>query len=204
MLQAVTSCHRRGEQGSALSGAGLPPQDVQRAQVFARVRPVCGHDEDHDVAVICGVPEPDCVTVLPSTGATAAAATQQRFSNVFAAEASNATVYDGSVRDAVRGVLRGEHALVVAAGERGAGKTHSLVGHSSAGSTADEAGLIGHAVEDIFGQLPPQRDSVSANTCWVARVMFLQIHREQVCDLLAAENGAQDALCGAARKVNCG
>ena len=84
-----------------------------------------------------------------------------------------------------------------------AGKTHSLVGHSSAGSTADEAGLIGHAVEDIFGQLPPQRDSVSANTCWVARVMFLQIHREQVCDLLAAENGAQDALCGAARKVKC-
>ena len=98
------------------------------------------------------------------------------FDGVLGQHASQAEVYQAVAQPVVDDVVRGYNGTILAYGQTGAGKTHTL------SSIKPECiGIIPRAAQDIFQKISPDIDEV--------RLSYLQIYCEQIQDLLKPETG---------------
>ena len=99
------------------------------------------------------------------------------FDAVLGGEASQLEVYDAVGRPVLEDVIRGYHGCILAYGQTGAGKTHSLLQMGE--QSADEAGLLPRVVADLFVGLQADWRAI-----YTVKVGMFQIYNEQVDDLL--------------------
>ena len=92
-------------------------------------------------------------------------------------DASQLEVYEALGRPVLEDVIQGYHGCVLAYGQTGAGKTHSLL--NMAEKSADDAGLLPRIVADLFVGL-----SADWRGIYTVKVGMFQIYNEQVDDLL--------------------
>ncbi|KAF7649825.1 hypothetical protein LDENG_00135440 [Lucifuga dentata] len=156
---------------SALPAQGGAPSQTETLQVYLRVRPFTARESDSGETQECIAMEgPDTVVLkaprscqsnrqsekpLPQT------AQRFTFTQVFGPEASQKTVFEGSVRSLVRDVLNGGNCLVFTYGVTNAGKTFTFVGpdHDS-GLLPRSLAIIFNSIEGrVYGRsdLKPQR-----------------------------------------------
>lgn len=100
------------------------------------------------------------------------------FDEVFTAFASQKRVYEVVAKPVVESVLDGYNGTVMAYGQTGTGKTHTL------GQLGDEdtaaRGIMVRAMEDILADISLETDSIS--------VSYLQLYMETIQDLLYPTN----------------
>lgn len=103
------------------------------------------------------------------------------FDRVYSPETPQQTIYEESARAAVGNVLQGYNASIIAFGQTGAGKTHTMTGEL----TGNGRGIIPRAVDDVFTHI--QRDT--GERCkFLVRASYLQIYNEVISDLLKPES----------------
>ena len=152
--------------------AALKKQEEERVKVYVRVRPTQAHETPHALR-------------LKSNGTDLSIQREHSyisnfsFDGVLGSTATQADVYELAAKPAVGDVLRGYNATLMAYGQTGAGKTHTL------GSIQpDTVGIIPRALGEIF-------DSAAADISHVYTVTlsYLQIYCEQLPDLLCPDAG---------------
>lgn len=102
------------------------------------------------------------------------------FDRVYGTETPQQCIYEESARGAITNVLQGYNASIIAFGQTGAGKTHTMTGDL----VGDLRGIIPRAVDDVFSHI--QRDT--GERCkFLVRASYLQIYNEVISDLLKPE-----------------
>ncbi|CAE8724908.1 unnamed protein product, partial [Polarella glacialis] len=94
--------------------------------------------------------------------------------HAFGTETSQEQVFDKAVAPITDAVIRGYNGAVIAYGQTGAGKTHTMIG----AKTGAGRGIAGRAVEAIFSGL-------ARRASWRVEVSVLEVYNEKVRDLLA-------------------
>ncbi|CAH3191254.1 unnamed protein product [Porites evermanni] len=152
---------------------------VSRVQVYVRIRPIVQGD----------------VTSITRKGAVSVEATDLtqvrvadgkkekifQFDQVLPPEASNAEVYQVVGKPLVEASMTGLNSILMAYGQTGAGKTHTLM------ASAD--GLTTSVVSHIFALIGKDAAHSYAVTC-----SYLQIYQERVYDLLASEKSGTEVF----------
>ena len=104
---------------------------------------------------------------------------------------SQAALFDSLGNAALEWVLQGFNATVVAHGETGSGKTHSLFGpHGVLGRSFAEQALCGRVLETLFNLMTPSSPLSVAISCW-------EVRHSGVVDLLAPDEAAAAAAVAA-------
>ena len=104
---------------------------------------------------------------------------------MFRSDASQVEVYNGFARKRVAAVLAGSEATIIAYGQTGAGKTHTMIGPDPTapdGMCESMRGVVPRAAEQIFDALQCEGSRLLA-----VRVAYLEIYNNNVKDLLAPE-----------------
>ncbi len=102
------------------------------------------------------------------------------FDRVYAPDTPQRAIYEESARGAVSNVLQGYNASIIAFGQTGAGKTHTMTGEL----TGEERGIIPRAVDDVFAHI----QAGTGERCkFLVRASYLQIYNEVISDLLKPE-----------------
>ena len=105
------------------------------------------------------------------------------FDYVYDMQASQDFVYDNSAKPAVYSVLEGYNATMLAYGQTGTGKTHTMEGFKyNAGDP--QRGIVPRSMEEIFKFIQMQSNT---NTTFMVRASYLQIYNEVISDLLKVE-----------------
>ncbi|TMW60724.1 hypothetical protein Poli38472_000766 [Pythium oligandrum] len=108
------------------------------------------------------------------------------FDTVFGIESSQEEIYRNSVAPLVEGFLEGYNATVLAYGQTGTGKTHTMSGtamDAKGGRNEDLQGIIPRVVRTIFTRMQEQQQRVEYNL----RVEYIEIYNEELRDLLHPE-----------------
>lgn len=100
------------------------------------------------------------------------------FDAVFAPEATNEEVFEGTTKAVVDAVLEGFNCSVFAYGATGAGKTHTMLG------TQQNPGIIFLTVMDLYRRMEELRGVKK----FEISVSYLEVYNENVRDLLAQSN----------------
>ena len=120
--------------------------------------------------------------VYRKPGASPESARAFQFSGVFGPEATQADVYAACAADVVAAAAAGYNGTVVAYGQTGAGKTHTMRGVEAPGKALHaDAGVVPRALRDLFAaQGAAARDGVELSVS----VSYVQIYCEALLDLL--------------------
>jgi len=98
------------------------------------------------------------------------------FDAVFDANSCQATVYGQAIQDLVtKFVYDTANVTVMAYGQTGAGKTHTMIGTTSPPGD-DDRGVIPRAIEDTFATIDEDTDTI--------KISFFEILNEKIYDLL--------------------
>lgn len=103
------------------------------------------------------------------------------FDAVYDEHATQEDVYVTSARPAVLSTLQGYNATIIAYGQTGTGKTHTMEGPSL---TGPHRGIIPRAVDDIFASI---ENDGTPHSRYLVRASYLQIYNEVISDLLRAD-----------------
>eukprot|EP00041_Stephanoeca_diplocostata_P035225 m.1233155 g.1233155 ORF g.1233155 m.1233155 type:complete len:1363 (-) comp24662_c0_seq3:2940-7028(-) len=112
------------------------------------------------------------------------------YDRVFGDDDSQELLYNTAVRAVVLSTLEGYNGSIIAYGQTGTGKTHTIEG----GAGTDDRGVIARAADDIFQHI---HDNTSSSAQFLVRVSFLQIYNEKIHDLLQLANSASATSSGA-------
>ena len=105
------------------------------------------------------------------------------FDFVYDQLATQEFVYENTAKQSVVSVLEGYNSTVIAYGQTGTGKTHTMEGFKY--NVGDpQRGIIPRSMEEIFKFIQMQS---SKNTTFMVRVSYLQIYNEIISDLLKVE-----------------
>ena len=120
--------------------------------------------------------------VYRKPGASPESARAFQFSGVFGPEATQADVYAACAADVVASAASGYNGTVVAYGQTGAGKTHTMRGVEAPGKALHaDAGVVPRALRDLFAaQGAAARQGVELSVS----VSYVQIYCEALLDLL--------------------
>ena len=164
------------------------------AQVVVRVRPPLRRETAHprvyapavacapcgrsltlteDASLAAGGPPSDDPALLYATH-------RFTFDAVHGPDDDQEDVYAASARPSVAAALAGYNAAIIAYGQTGAGKTHTMEGAPS----GPARGIVPRAVEDAFAGI--EADAAAASR-FLVRASYLQIYNEVVSDLLRPE-----------------
>uniref|UniRef100_A0A7N0SZG6 Kinesin-like protein n=1 Tax=Kalanchoe fedtschenkoi TaxID=63787 RepID=A0A7N0SZG6_KALFE len=160
------------------SSAGSPKHDAGgRVRVAVRLRPQNQEEmvEDADFA--------DCVELQPELKRLRLRKNNwdfdtYEFDEVLTEFASQKRVYEVVAKPVVESVLEGYNGTVMAYGQTGTGKTHTLGRLGEEDTSA--RGIMVRSMEDILASISPQTDSIS--------VSYLQLYMETIQDLLDPMN----------------
>ena len=105
------------------------------------------------------------------------------FDYVYDMDSTQEQVYEITAKQAVRSVLEGYNATILAYGQTGTGKTHTMEGFKYS-SGDPHRGIIPRSMEEIFNWIQSQQNQ---NTTFMVRASYLQIYNEVISDLLKVE-----------------
>ena len=173
-----------------------PPREVA-VQVAVRVRPLLPLERAQGCRA-CVTADADRHEILAGLDRTF------KYTHVLGPDKDQKTAADLlGVTGLVRGLFHGYNATIFAYGQTGSGKTHTMgigideVEHVSTAGLTPGSGLVPRAIYDLFdevesyrrdGQPPSQPDSSRVRV----RCQFLEIHQEDVRDLLCLGTPAKD------------
>lgn len=108
------------------------------------------------------------------------------FDYVYDENSTQEFVYENTAKQSVISVLEGYNATILAYGQTGTGKTHTMEGFKY--KIADpQRGIIPRSMEEIFKFIQMQS---SKNTTFMVRVSYLQIYNENISDLLKSDRNS--------------
>lgn len=107
---------------------------------------------------------------------------QFAFDRVYGPDSLQVVVYAESAKDVVMNALQGYNASIIAYGQTGAGKTHTMTGALD----GKLRGIIPRAVDDVFSHIV--HDASAAQCQYLVRASYLQIYNEVISDLLKPQN----------------
>ncbi|KAG1674732.1 hypothetical protein FOA52_013567 [Chlamydomonas sp. UWO 241] len=102
------------------------------------------------------------------------------FDHVYDQESTQETVYRNSAQHVVLSILQGYNAAIIAYGQTGTGKTHTMEGNLQ----GILRGIIPRTVEDIFTYIVNDPEPSSK---YLVRASYLQIYNEVISDMLKPE-----------------
>ncbi|DBA84427.1 hypothetical protein WJX77_002493 [Trebouxia sp. C0004] len=110
------------------------------------------------------------------------------FDHVFGPTAKQEQVYRHCVQPLVEGFFAGYNATVFAYGQTGSGKTHTMgTSGEVAGAEEEEQGITPRVIRQLFEGIEAQQENLHCSV----RIMFLEIHNEEVKDLLHPDTPAR-------------
>eukprot|EP00884_Botryococcus_braunii_P002568 jgi/Botrbrau1/12311/Bobra.0205s0009.1 len=168
------------------------PSEVETAsqshtRVIVRFRPLNGRERQDSC---CAIHAP---TSVQHRGNDASQALEFTFDHVFDASATQDHVFD-QVRPVIQSVLSGRNGTIMAYGQTGAGKTHTLLGDISC---EEGKGIVPRAVREIS-------DCISRDTdgnVYKVSLSVVEIYCERIRDLLAPPGQNADNLAVLKNKV---
>lgn len=107
-----------------------------------------------------------------------------KFDHVYDEDSTQPMVYNRTARGAVISTLQGYNATILAYGQTGTGKTHTMEGFMSSG---DGRGIIPRSMDEIFQHIEHCSDPQSR---FLVRASYLQIYNEILSDLLRPERAS--------------
>lgn len=153
----------------------------------------------------------ECVTVASDTtlilaepydeeghpGGAKAKKLQFEYSRVFTKTASNQEVYEWTARPLIPGLLEGVNATIFAYGAAGSGKTHTISGNG------ETPGILSYVLNDLANTIDgddaglaqsanTSKKGMSAGMSVVLKVSYVEIHNENLRDLLVPEDKPVD------------
>lgn len=165
----------------------------ERTRVFARIRPwskreLEAADEVQTAVRAATWSNEERTTVVCVNVATEMKERRYRFDRVFDDTSTQAEVFSVVAAPVIEAVLKGCNGTVLAYGQTGTGKTHTMLGHDlfalalecTEAPTDDggKRGLIPRAMSSIFGAL-------SLSGCNpIARASYVEVYQSRVFDLL--------------------
>ena len=105
------------------------------------------------------------------------------FDCVYDENSTQEKVYENTARPAVLSTLEGYNATLLAYGQTGTGKTHTMEGFQYNGMHPDR-GIVPRSVEEIFKFI---EHLASHSTTFMVRASYLQIYNEVISDLLKTD-----------------
>lgn len=108
------------------------------------------------------------------------------FDYVYDQESTQDLVYNKTAKPAVQSVLEGYNATILAYGQTGTGKTHTMEGFKYNGSDPSR-GIVPRSMEEIFQFIQMQSNK---NFTFMVRASYLQIYNEVISDLLKVERSS--------------
>lgn len=96
------------------------------------------------------------------------------FDQVYDMDSTQEQVYETTAKPAVSSVLEGYNATILAYGQTGTGKTHTMEGFKYSGMDPHR-GIIPRSMEEIFNWIQLRSNQ---NTTFMVRASYLQIYNE--------------------------
>lgn len=106
------------------------------------------------------------------------------FDYLYDPAATQTDIYTHSVRPLVEAALSGYNATVFAYGQTGSGKTYTMGSSSWSDVPDDKLGVLPRALRHIFDECA-KRERGDARASMVLRASFIEIHNEELRDLLS-------------------
>ncbi|XP_076836361.1 kinesin-like protein KIF20A [Brachyhypopomus gauderio] len=194
-MELKTPAKERGQSKPGLNAtASADPAD--KLQVFLRIRPLTAAEMDRGEDQGCVSVQSEDTLLLKAPKDSHSMKSAERgivpslhrfsFTQILGPEASQQEVYDQTMREMVRDVLRGENRLLYTYGVTNSGKTYTIQG------SASEAGLLPRALVSVFhklaGRLYPAMDLKPVLSQEVRRLEAGEVRAERVRrDALLAE-----------------
>ncbi|TVU28486.1 hypothetical protein EJB05_20005 [Eragrostis curvula] len=137
----------------------------------------------------------DCVTVTPGEPQVQIGPHVFTFDHVYGSTGpSSSLIFEQCVRPLIDSLFKGYNATVLAYGQTGSGKTYTMgTDYSGEGNCG---GIIPQVMETIFRKLVATKD----DTEFLIRVSFIEIFKEEVFDLLDANQAALRSESGPVAK----
>eukprot|EP00290_Baffinella_frigidus_P018626 CAMPEP_0180205504 /NCGR_PEP_ID=MMETSP0987-20121128/9028_1 /TAXON_ID=697907 /ORGANISM="non described non described, Strain CCMP2293" /LENGTH=612 /DNA_ID=CAMNT_0022161161 /DNA_START=61 /DNA_END=1894 /DNA_ORIENTATION=- len=158
------------------SPAGLEtPETSERCRVLMRLRPLPASDGGASPLVLSG----NSVEVMSRDGTQVDDVASFPFDHLFPQDTTQSEVFAEVMNDSVASVLKGFNATVLAYGQTGAGKTHTMFG------AADDAGIIPRALHELFARIAKDESGSS----FVVKASMLEIYMEELKDLIRPGSG---------------
>ncbi|KAF4677783.1 hypothetical protein FOL47_010377 [Perkinsus chesapeaki] len=110
------------------------------------------------------------------------------FDTVYDEDSRQPDVYQRTAKDAVMSVLQGYNATILAYGQTGTGKTHTMEGFVTDYHDHSQRGIIPRSMAEIFEYADLNRAS---DATFRVRASYLQIYNEALSDLLPREDRPQ-------------
>ncbi|KAK3859333.1 hypothetical protein Pcinc_034550 [Petrolisthes cinctipes] len=122
----------------------------------------------------------ECIEITNDSPQVVVTGTDKAFTYDYAypADSSQGYVYETAVKNVVKNLFKGYNVTVLAYGQTGTGKTHTM-GTTYTREDDVEPGIIPRAVKDIFDGVAEQ------NECeYMVKVSFIELYKENLFDLL--------------------
>ena len=115
------------------------------------------------------------------------------FDDAYGPGSEQGAIYRDLVAPLVESCFNGYNATVFAYGQTGSGKTYTMGSGAHASVLEDEVGIIPRVISDVFAGAKRRRGQSEVSV----RCAFLEVHNEEVRDLLHPEGGYDDDGAGA-------
>uniref|UniRef100_A0A8C4RFR1 Kinesin motor domain-containing protein n=1 Tax=Erpetoichthys calabaricus TaxID=27687 RepID=A0A8C4RFR1_ERPCA len=161
-------------------------------RVAVRIRPLLPKEILHNQHV--------CVRVVPNSQQVIIGKDRAfTFDFVFGQKSAQHEVYATCIKPLVSSFIEGYNVTVFAYGQTGSGKTYTLGGGYVVSSSDEEKGIIPRAIHEIF-----QNISENHNTDFTVKVSYIEVHKEDLRDLLELETSSKDMHIREDEKGNTG
>ncbi|KAG2465502.1 KIF7 protein, partial [Polypterus senegalus] len=149
-------------------------------RVAVRIRPLLPKEILHNQHV--------CVRVVPNSQQVIIGKDRAfTFDFVFGQKSAQHEVYATCIKPLVSSFIEGYNVTVFAYGQTGSGKTYTLGGGYVVSSCDEEKGIIPRAINEIF-----QKISENHNTDFTVKVSYIEVHKEDLRDLLELDTSSKD------------
>ena len=144
-------------------------------RVAVRVRPLVASERQAGANTVIGTDKKSAQAVLGKDRTFA-------FDFAYGIESTQEGIYEDIVQPLEEKVLKGYNATLLAYGQTGSGKTYTMGTAHSENIDPDHVGVIPRVIGSLFEKIKTEeRDEVAQ---YQIRVSFLEIHNEQINDLL--------------------
>uniref|UniRef100_A0A8C4X2V4 Kinesin motor domain-containing protein n=1 Tax=Erpetoichthys calabaricus TaxID=27687 RepID=A0A8C4X2V4_ERPCA len=149
-------------------------------RVAVRIRPLLPKEILHNQHV--------CVRVVPNSQQVIIGKDRAfTFDFVFGQKSAQDEVYASCIKPLVLSFLEGYNVTIFAYGQTGSGKTYTLGGGHVVAASDEEKGIIPRAIHEIF-----QSIAENHNTDFTVKVSYIEVHKEELRDLLELETSSKD------------
>jgi len=172
---ATSSSNAASSAAMDTSFESRPPRNMTNVQVVVRCRPASVEERARGVheSVHCDSIGQEVRVALNKVGEKVF-----NYDRVYDQMASQRQIYDDMVEPLVQQTLRGYNTTVLAYGQTGTGKTHTMEGDIE---DAEGMGVIPRAMQSIFRTLESRGDTES-----YVKASYLEIYNENLTDLLSS------------------